>query len=202
MSSLREQLIRGLESKQVINLSLTLTHHACVALILRGSSWENLELGYIQRAHSPTDRWSGQLAFPGGRREETDPTDLAAALRETLEEVGIDLQTSELLGRIDDIQAQKAGAFLDFYIRPFIFFIERPVTPLLDHSEVDDFFWILVKDLVSAERQTTYRVLRDNSSQELPAVNLDRPTPLWGLSYMITMNLFEHLKAGGYPYRS
>lgn len=194
MNTLRTQLLTGLNSLQVVDLSTALTSHACVALILRGDSLSSLELGFIQRAHNPTDRWSGQLAFPGGRREESDITDLAAAVRETWEEVGIDLQSSELLGRIDDIQARKAGALLDFYIRPFVFLLDRPVSPKIDPSEVDDFFWTPLQDILSPDRQTTYLVQRENLSLELPAVNLDRPLPLWGLTYMITMNLFERLR--------
>ena len=34
------------------------------------------------------DKWSGHVAFPGGKREADDPDDRAAAARETAEEIG------------------------------------------------------------------------------------------------------------------
>ncbi|AHZ86729.1 CoA pyrophosphatase [Bdellovibrio bacteriovorus] len=195
MSSLKESLYSAINVTMPLDLSTQLGRHACVALILRGNSLENLELGYIQRAFSDSDRWSGQLAFPGGKREDSDKTDLDAALRETLEEVGIDLTNPELLGRLNDIQARKAGTMLDFYIRPFVFFTERNFNIVLDKTEVADFFWVPLKEIQNPQRVTTYRLQRENIGLELPAVYLDREPPLWGLSYMMTLNLLEVLAA-------
>ncbi|KAI0726706.1 NUDIX hydrolase domain-like protein [Fomitopsis betulina] len=43
---------------------------------------------------------SGEVSFPGGKLDETDATCWAAALRETQEELGIEPQQVEILGRI------------------------------------------------------------------------------------------------------
>ena len=45
----------------------------------------------IRRARRQGDPWSGQMSFPGGRRERADKNSLHTALRETREEVGVDL---------------------------------------------------------------------------------------------------------------
>ena len=44
---------------------------------------------YIRRAHYEGDLHSGQVAFAGGKRDETDDSLLTTALREAEEEVGI-----------------------------------------------------------------------------------------------------------------
>lgn len=49
------------------------------------------EVLFIKRASRVGDRWTGHVAFPGGRRDPEDADDFAAAVRETSEEVGIDL---------------------------------------------------------------------------------------------------------------
>ena len=52
------------------------------------------EILFIRRAARQGDRWTGHIAFPGGKRDPNDASDCAAAERETLEEVGLDLATT------------------------------------------------------------------------------------------------------------
>ena len=68
---------------------------AAVAAVLD----RNLDLLLIRRAVHERDPWSGNMAFPGGRVEPEDDGPLAAALRETLEEVGLPLRRDALLGQ-------------------------------------------------------------------------------------------------------
>src|SRR4051812_5322491 len=82
------------------------TPGAAVAAILRESpTTGGVELFFIRRAEHPQDPWSGHVAFPGGRRDPEDVTLLATAIRETREEVGIDLTISDVVARLPDIPA-------------------------------------------------------------------------------------------------
>lgn len=62
------------------------------------------ELLFIKRSSRPSDSWSSHVAFPGGRREPSDENGLYTAMRETWEEVGIDLAEDCFLnvGALDD----------------------------------------------------------------------------------------------------
>lgn len=53
------------------------------------------EILFIKRAARPGDRWDGHVALPGGKRDVDDADDRAVAVRETWEEVGIDLTRDE-----------------------------------------------------------------------------------------------------------
>jgi 8-oxo-dGTP pyrophosphatase MutT (NUDIX family) len=55
------------------------------------------ELLFIKRASRVGDRWTGQVAVPGGKRDPEDEDDKAVAVRETQEEVGLDLTTENLI---------------------------------------------------------------------------------------------------------
>ncbi|UYL09135.1 CoA pyrophosphatase [Bdellovibrio sp. SKB1291214] len=190
---MQKQLSNLFVGTQPLDLSQTLERYACVSLILRGPL-DDLQIGFIQRAVQPNDRWSGQIAFPGGKKEDIDSSALATALRETQEEVGIILTPDEMVGRLDDIQARKAGSLLDFFIRPFVFYTERDFAIQLDPNEVADFFWVPLKQLDNPDRKTTYELTREQMLLQLPAISLDREIPLWGLSYMITQDLLIRLK--------
>ncbi|MDP6186793.1 MAG: NUDIX domain-containing protein, partial [Pseudomonadales bacterium] len=76
-----------------------------MAVILREHNEQTgqSDLLFIQRANRDGDPWSGQMAFPGGHREAEDPSLLAAAMRETHEEIGVQLHSSHCIGRLNDL---------------------------------------------------------------------------------------------------
>ena len=77
---------------------------ASVALIYRGANIREGELFFIQRARREGDPWSGDMAFPGGRLERSDTSSRHTAMRETLEETGLDLfQQGEYQSRLSDL---------------------------------------------------------------------------------------------------
>ncbi len=66
---------------------------AAVAAVLRETAGA-VELLFIVRAEHPRDPWSGHVAFPGGRVDAADADALATAVRETREELALDLERS------------------------------------------------------------------------------------------------------------
>lgn len=73
----------------------------------------DLKILLIKRAVRPGDRWSGDLAFPGGHLSENE-SDYEAVCRETLEEVGLDLKDKSKyiwLGRLHEqgFRGRKGG---------------------------------------------------------------------------------------------
>lgn len=66
---------------------------------------------------------SGQVAFPGGRREEQDEDLSFTALREAQEEVGIDPETVQLIGELSEVYIPPSN----YIVRPYIGFVDyRP----------------------------------------------------------------------------
>lgn len=69
---------------------------------------------FIKRADHLGDH-AGQMAFPGGGLEPGDDDLLAAALRETHEEIGLESTRVSVVGRIDDIETVTG-----YGVRPFV----------------------------------------------------------------------------------
>src|SRR5258705_6854336 len=92
---------------------------AAVAVILHDGD-DGIEALFIHRAIRAGDTWSGQIAFPGGRRDPGDVDLLDTAIRETHEEVGVDLTSAERLGTLDDLYP-RTPVLPPVVVRPFVF---------------------------------------------------------------------------------
>jgi 8-oxo-dGTP pyrophosphatase MutT (NUDIX family) len=102
--------------------------------------YSSLDVLLIQRAERHGDPWSGQVALPGGRREPADATLQDTAVRETLEETGIDLAADGLvLGTLDEIRP-RTPVLPPIIVTPFVAIVPAEVA-LLISDELADAFW-------------------------------------------------------------
>lgn len=96
---------------------------------------------------------SGQVAFPGGRRDSTDPSLAHAALREAEEEIGLARDLVELIGAVDGHETVTG-----FSVTPFVGFVDPGFTPRPDPAEVAEVFETPLAFLMDpVNRQRHYR---------------------------------------------
>lgn len=181
------QIKQRLDDHQPQSFKLDVKRHAAVALILREGDL-GTEMLLIRRAEHEDDPWSGDLAFPGGRIEEQDSDDQAAAERETWEEIGVDLGTAGYLGQGDDL----GGAYLSVRVSCFIYHLHQDV-PFKLNGEVVDLFWIPLTTLLDPDRNHMAKFYYRGADREHPIVDLSEwsPQPLWGLTYRLIDNFLQ-----------
>ncbi len=180
----------GLAQHQPYLVGSTDKTRAAVTVVL-GPTPEGLQLLFIERAQHPDDPWSGHIAFPGGRIEADDPSPRAAAERETLEEVGLDLSEADYWGRVDD----RTGHLLPVVVSGFVYRLETPAALTLS-QEVESAFWIGADPLRDPSKQTQHRMQRRGEEQAFPALDLlgpNRPL-LWGLTFRIVRQLIAWME--------
>jgi len=85
----------------------------------------------------------GQIAFPGGRIDPCDSGPLAAALRESEEEVGLKSEDVRVLGRLDQVAAGS-----DYLITPFVGVVPYPYNFRLNEAEASAVFSVPISALM------------------------------------------------------
>lgn len=162
---------------------------AAVALVFHQPKGGAPELLFIERAKKESDPWSGQMAFPGGRRDPRDPDIAATASRETHEEVGVRLDRP--IGRLDDFSGSRNPRVGPLVVSPFVYELaERPL--LVPNVEVQSTVWIPVPWILHPDSSFDYPFEREGYTGTFPAIRFDRYT-VWGLTYRILGSLFAVL---------
>ena len=169
---------------------------AAVAAIFRELPGEDVaQLFFIRRAEHPNDPWSGHIAFPGGRRDPGDTTLLATAMRETLEEVGIDLARAELLGRLPDVPSFSRSKRANLIVTPFVFAVREDIE-VAPNIEVAQTLWVPLRTLHEGAGKETYAYTWEGKTYDLPCIRLGpEKHVLWGMTYRMLETLLEALQS-------
>ncbi|MDT8894253.1 CoA pyrophosphatase [Halomonas sp. I1] len=126
---------------------------------------------------------SGQVAFPGGKREPEDPDLLATALRESREEIDLPAEQVDILGRLSDVVSLHG-----ILVTPYVGVIppDLPLTP--DPSELDAIFEVPVRCFLEDQRTHTDVIRVDERDYYVPSYRQDDHV-IWGLSSMMLVEL-------------
>lgn len=154
--------------------------HAAVMMILGGSP-DGLSMLFIKRPESDIDAFSGHMAFPGGKMKEGDKDKLDAAIRETYEEVGVDLYTSgRVIGELDDINPNNPRA-INYIVTPYLSMLKEEVLIRPNLYEVEAAVWVPMKHLKD-ERNFKVRFRERNGKLVEDYVYSFEQYIIWGMT--------------------
>ena len=141
---------------------------------------------FIQRSEHENDRHSGQVAFAGGKSEESDKDMCETALRETHEEIGVSPEDVTVLGQLNHHYS-----ISNFQITPVVATLPWPYDLTLEEAEVAATFTIPLRWLTDTSNyRTEKRVLNGKS---IPVVYFEPYDGyvLWGATARMTLSLID-----------
>ncbi|XP_064019446.1 mitochondrial coenzyme A diphosphatase NUDT8 [Pogoniulus pusillus] len=139
---------------------------------------------------------SGDVSFPGGRRDPADGDEVATALRETREELGLQLGTASVWGQLRTLP-DRHGLTVAPVVANLGPLEDLTLTP--NANEVEEVFTLPLAHLLREENQgyTHFRGSSGRYGYTLP-VFLNGPHRVWGLTAIITELTLELLAPARY----
>jgi len=161
---------------------------AAVALVLRPAA-DDLELLLMRRAAREGDPWSGQIGLPGGRFDVSDASLEHTALRETFEEVGVDLRRDgAVLGQLDELRP-RTPVLPPIIVRPFVCALHGEANIVTNH-EVAELRWVRLGLLFHPETRVRTSVRVRDIQMKVDAYQLGDFT-VWGMTERILATFEE-----------
>jgi 8-oxo-dGTP pyrophosphatase MutT (NUDIX family) len=133
---------------------------------------------------------SGQVSFPGGKKEDTDEHLEATARRECKEEIGVQLTEEHLIGALSPVYIPVSR----FLVLPYVYFL--PSVPIYtpDAHEVAEIFTFPLFDLKKEELIATMELKQPNGTvyRNVPYFNLNNKK-VWGATALMLSEMKDLL---------
>lgn len=138
---------------------------------------------------------SGQIGFPGGKLEETDEHEMAAALRETYEEIGIKNDQITILGKLTNVYIPVSN----YLVHPFIGHLNTPPQFNIDTREVKSVFTFDLAKLLNEKNKIVTDVIvgKGSTIKNVPAFLIEEKI-IWGATALMLNELKIILKRINY----
>src|SRR5258706_5398484 len=136
---------------------------------------------------------SGQVSFPGGRAEPSDPTPEFTALRESQEEIGLRPEKIEILARLPDYITRTG-----FQVTPVVGVLTPPLELVPDPREVEEVFEVPLAFLLDPGNHL--RQSREINGRTVGYYEMRfGERVIWGATAGMIVNLYRQLACDAPP---
>lgn len=135
---------------------------------------------------------SGQMAFPGGKREESDINYQATALRETMEEIGVKPDDIEIVAQLSDLFIPPSN----YLIKVFVGLCSQKPEYVPDNQEVQAVVEVALRDLCDDRNKRQKEFFAGALNHKVPAPYYEvNNVEIWGATAMIISELVDVLNS-------
>jgi 8-oxo-dGTP pyrophosphatase MutT (NUDIX family) len=152
-------------------------------LLLKKSEEEGYQLLFTKRS-SNLNTHSGEVSFPGGKWEESDASLYETALRESKEEINLNLENVTKLGSLNFLLSRHK-----IEVNPFVGYLEKS-QDFKGNFEIDEIFTVPVSFLMNHKNIIYKEFNRKDLKVYIPSwvYNGNR---IWGLTAMIAADFLN-----------
>ena len=154
-----------------------------IAILNYGKYIESPEIIFTQRS-SHLSTHSGEVSFPGGKADKTDPSLFDTALRESNEEINLNSKDVTELGKLNYLISRHK-----IEVNPFIASVDHPQA-LQPNEEIQEIFTVPLDFLLDPNNIQRENIERHGSVWLVPTWNI-KDQKIWGLTAMITVNFLN-----------
>ena len=154
-----------------------------IAILNYGKYIESPEIIFTQRS-SHLSTHSGEVSFPGGKADKTDPSLFDTALRESNEEINLNSKDVTELGKLNYLISRHK-----IEVNPFIASVDYPQA-LQPNEEIQEIFTVPLDFLLDPKNIQRENIERHGSVWLVPTWNI-KDQKIWGLTAMITVNFLN-----------
>jgi 8-oxo-dGTP pyrophosphatase MutT (NUDIX family) len=129
----------------------------------------------------------GQISFPGGKHELSDPSIQFTALRELHEEVGIRSDQVKIVGQLPAL-----STLSKFSITPIVALVNPDYKPIIDENEVASIFEIPATYVLDQAKLHSHMVNLKKIKHRIFAIPFQKHL-IWGVTAQIIQSLQQHL---------
>ena len=188
MSDFEQQLTSVLKAHPPQRVQVGGARHAAVLIPILATPEPTL-IFTVRTETLPSHK--GQISFPGGSIDPTDPSPRHGALREAHEEIGLDPKSVRVLGELDSFPTFVSG----FVVTPFIGWLETEPELKPNPGEVAEILRVPIDDLVDdIRREPGFEHAGNNYPTE---AWIWHGNVIWGVTARIIRNFLERLADGG-----
>lgn len=139
----------------------------------------------LTRRASHLSSHSGQVAFPGGMQDKTDRNLKHTALRESEEEVAMQPDQVEIIGKLNQVISH-----MGVRVTPWVGIVSEDIELTANEDELDAIFRVPLSFFLKDKRHHTDVIPVEKKAIYVPCYHFDEFV-IWGLSAMMLVDLLK-----------